>query len=108
MAAEPTPSPDVVLIAACAAARAAVAAYDAQADKDDPGDLGPLFDRERLALECVAATRARTPRGIAEKARLLDECAETMETVSVALSLADDAIALVKAMVGEGLAPARS
>ena len=63
MAAEPGLSPDVVLIAACAAARAAVAAYDAQADKDDPGDLGPLYDRERLALECVAASGSRCGAG---------------------------------------------
>ena len=94
------------LVIACRTARAAVAAYDAEAGKDEPGDLSALFDRERLALECVAATRARTPRGIAEKALLLDECAESVETVGLALSLADDAVALVKGMIGIG--PARA
>jgi hypothetical protein len=94
-----TPSPDAVLIAACAAARAAVAAYNAETEKDEPGDeLNALFDRERLALECVAATRARTPRGISEKALLIEACAELPETVHVAISLADDAVALVRAM----------
>jgi hypothetical protein len=101
------PSPDAALFAACTAARAAVAAYDAEAGKNESGDaLAALFDRERLALECVAATRARTPRGIAEKALLLDECAESVETVGLALSLAGDALALVKGMVGTG--PARA
>ena len=99
--AEAPPSPDAVLIAAGTAARAAVAAYDAEAAKDDPGDaLAVHFERERLALECVAATRARTPRGIAEKACLLDECAETTETAALVVSLAEDAVALVKGMVG--------
>jgi hypothetical protein len=32
------PSPDAVLVAACAAARAAVVAYNAAAEKDEPGD----------------------------------------------------------------------
>ena len=77
--------PDAVLEAACAAARTAVAAYDAEAGKDEPGAvLAALFERERLALECVAATRAKTPRGIAEKALLLDHCGETVETVGLA------------------------
>jgi hypothetical protein len=97
------PSPDAVVIAACATARAAVAAYDAEAGKDETGDALPaVFDRERLALECVAATRARTPRGIAEKALPLDECAETPETAKLALSLAEDALALVRTVVGTG------
>ena len=103
--AEAPPDSDAVLIAACAAGRAAVAAYNAEAEKDMPGDdLARLFERERLAFECVAATRARTPRGIAEKALLLDECAETTETISLALSLASDAVALVRGMVGEATA----
>jgi hypothetical protein len=101
--AEAAASPEGVLIAACAAVRAAMAAYNAEAEKEEPGELlAALFDRERLAIECVAATRARTPRGIAEKAVLLDECAETTETVSLALSLAEDAVALVRTMVGVG------
>jgi hypothetical protein len=94
-----------VLVAACAAVRAAVAAYNAEAERDEPGaELAALFERERLALECVAATRARTPLGIAEKAMLIDACPESPETVDVALSLADDAVALVWAMVGAGAA----
>jgi hypothetical protein len=65
-------SPDAVLIAACAAARAAVAAYNAEAEKDEPGEvLSPLFEQERLALECVAVTSANTARGVAAKAALL-------------------------------------
>ena len=59
---------DAALIVACAGARAAVAAYNAEAERDEPGDLAGLFERERLALECVAASRARTPAGIAEGA----------------------------------------
>ena len=103
--AEAPPAPEAVLIDAGAAARASVAAYDAEAAKDDPGDaLAVHFERERLALECVAATRARTPRGIAEKALLLDECAQTVETVNLALSLAEDAFALAKSMLGSGRA----
>ena len=66
--------------------------------------LPALFDRERLALECVAATRAHTSRGIAEKALLIEACPESPEAVSGALSLADDAVALVRAMVGRGVA----
>jgi hypothetical protein len=94
-----------VLIAACAAARAAVAAYNLEAEKDEPGEvLAALFDRERLTLECVAATRSRTPRGIAEKAILLAQCEETPETVSLALSIAEDVVAFVKATVGAGAA----
>jgi hypothetical protein len=46
--------------------------------------------------------RARTPRGIAEKAMLLDECAETTETVALAVSIAEDAVALVREMIGSG------
>jgi hypothetical protein len=48
----------------------------------------------------VAATRARTPRGIAEKALLLDDCAETTEAATLAISLAEDAVVLVREMVG--------
>jgi hypothetical protein len=71
--------------------------------KTSPATNSPaFFDRERLALECVAATRARTPLGIAEKAMLIDACPESPVTVHVALSLADDAVALVGEMVGVG------
>jgi hypothetical protein len=64
------------------AARAALAAYNAEAEQDEPGDeLTAPFDRERLALECVAATRARAPLGISEKALLVEACAESTETV---------------------------
>jgi hypothetical protein len=91
---------DAALIVACAAARAAVAAYNAAAEKDEPGDLAGLFERERLGLACVAASRALTPAGIAEKALLLRDCAETTETVALAVSLAEDATALARAMVG--------
>jgi hypothetical protein len=95
------PSPDAVLIAACAAARAAVDACDDEAVNGAHGEaFAPLFERERLALECVAATRARTPRGIAEKSLLWEHCGETVEAVGLALSLAEDAVALVKDMVG--------
>ena len=38
---EDPPSPDAVLIAACAAVRGAVAAYDAEAEKDEPGPNSP-------------------------------------------------------------------
>jgi hypothetical protein len=75
------PLPDAVLMAACAAARAAVAAYNAEAEKDELGDeLAGLFDRERLALECVATTGARTPLGIAEKALLIEACPQSPVT----------------------------
>ncbi len=94
---------DAVLIAACAAARAAVAAYDAEAEKEVPGDgLADLYDRERLALECVASTRAHTPHGIARKALLLGDCPMSPEAVGVAMSLAEDAVALVRNMAGAG------
>jgi hypothetical protein len=92
---------DAALIVACAAARAAVAAFTAEAEKDEPGDLSALYERERLALECVAASRARTAAGIAAKALLLCDCAETTETVALAVSLAEDVAALAKAMIGE-------
>jgi hypothetical protein len=91
--------PDAVLVAACATARAAVATYNAAAEQDEPGDLTALFDRERLAVECVAATRARTPRGLAEKAALLDECGDTIEALNLAFSLAADAVVVVRQMV---------
>ena len=104
-----TPSPDAVLVAACAAARTALAAYNKIVEQDEPGaELGALFERERLAMECVAATRARTAGGIAEKALLLVECAETAETFGLALSLAPDAVALVRDMVGPALAQGRT
>jgi hypothetical protein len=64
-------SPAAGLIADCDAARAAIAAYNAEAGRDRPGELVALFEGERLAFECVASSRARTPRGIAEKAKLL-------------------------------------
>jgi len=100
---DPQTHPDTILAAACATARAALAAYNAEAEKDEPGDdLPRLFERERLALECVAATRERTPRGIAEKALLLDDCAETTESADLALSLAADAVALAKSIMGGG------
>ena len=98
---EGPPSPDAVLVTACAAARAAVDACDDEAVNGPHGEaFAHLFQRERLALECVAATRARTPRGIAEKALLWDHCGETVEAVGLALSLAEDAVALVRGMVG--------
>lgn len=104
---EDAPSPDAVLMAACTAARIAWAAYEEEARKAKPGKrLDTLFERERLAFECVAATRAHTPRGIAEKAILLEVCAGTTETMSLALSLASDGVALVRAMIGDG--PARA
>jgi len=97
-----------VLIAACAAARAAVAAYNAAAEQDEPGDvLSPLFERERLGLECVAVTSAQTARGVAAKAVLLEHYAAATdgsepshEMVRVAFSLAEDAVALAREMVG--------
>ena len=89
-------------IIVCAAARAAVAAYDAEAEKDEPGDVLPaLYGRERLALVNVAATRARTPRGISEKALLLNECAELPDAGALTLSIAEDALGLVREMIGE-------
>jgi hypothetical protein len=96
-------NPDLALFVSCRDARAAVYAYNEFAEQEEPGDLLPqLFEDERRRIETVALTRACTPRGIAEKALLLDECAETTETVGLALSLAEDALALVKAMVGAG------
>jgi hypothetical protein len=95
-------SRDAALLTACVAARTAVAALNAEAAKDEPGDVSALFDRERHALECVAATRARTPRGISEKALLLDACGESPEAATLAMSLAEDAVALVREMVGAG------
>jgi hypothetical protein len=65
---------DAALLAACDAVRAAVAAYNVWAEQNEPGDLSTLYERERLALECVAASRARTPAGIAAKALLLRDC----------------------------------
>jgi hypothetical protein len=47
-----------------------VAAYNAVAEQDEPGEiLSPLFERERLALECVAVTSAKTAGGVAAKAK---------------------------------------
>ena len=104
------PSPDAVLVAACGAARAAVAAYNAEAEKAEPGDdLATLFERERLALECVAVTSARTARGVAAKAALradyaaaTDGCKPSHEMARVAFSLAEDAVALAREIVGTG------
>jgi hypothetical protein len=50
--------PDAVLIAACAA----VAAYKAEVEKEDPADLSPLFDRERQALLPLCIPRRKSPR----------------------------------------------
>jgi hypothetical protein len=96
---------DAALIVACEAARAAMAAFSAEAEKGEPGDLSALYERERLALECVSASRARTPAGIAAKALLLCDCAETTGAVALAVSLAEDATALATAMVSLGYVP---
>ena len=101
-------SPDAVLLAACNAAFNAVKAYQTAAERDEPNDaMSVLFERERLTLECVAATRAKSAAGIGAKARLLDYhslatdgCEPSPEIVALAMSLAEDALAVVKAMVG--------
>ena len=102
------PSPDAVLVAACVAARAATLAYVEAVDRDDPHEaMAPLFERERNAFEAVAALKTNTARGVAEKARLLADfecavggCEPTPEMVQVAMSIAEDAFAMVRAMVG--------
>ena len=104
------PKPDAVLVAACAAARADVATYVEAAQRDESsGVLSPLFERERLALECVAVTSARTAAGVAAKAGLLADYAAatdgsepSYEMVTVAFSLAEDTVALVKGIIGAG------
>jgi hypothetical protein len=60
-------SPDAVLLQACAAARAAAAACNGETEKDDPGDIDTLLDREVAALRRVAGIKARTAHGVVEK-----------------------------------------
>jgi hypothetical protein len=93
------PVADAVLVAACAVARAAVAAYNAAGEQDEErGEfLSPCFERGRLALECVAVTSANTARGVPAKATLLADYAAATdgsepshEMVRVTFSLAAD------------------
>jgi hypothetical protein len=69
-------------------------------ERDEPGDVSALFEMERLATDCVTATRARTTAGIGSKAMLLDACGEGPEMVALLLSIGEDTLALVKGMVG--------
>ena len=65
---------------ACADARSATLAYIEAAERDEASDvMSRLFDRERLALECVAALKARSARGISEKAALLADYARALD-----------------------------
>jgi hypothetical protein len=50
----------------------------------------------------VTATRAGTAAGIAAKALLLGACGESKETIALAISIAEDAVALVSALAGAG------
>ena len=92
---EMVPSPDAVLLQACAAARAAAAACNGETVKDDPGDIETLLDREVAALRRVAGIKARTAHGVVEKAFLLQDCAGSLSALTLALSLAEDVVALV-------------
>src|SRR5579863_9396621 len=66
-------SSDSELFAACSAARAAVRAFDDAARRGDPFDaLSELSVKEQRALQAVSIVKSTTPKGIAEKALLLE------------------------------------
>jgi hypothetical protein len=101
---------DVDLFVACHAARAATADFDRLVEADAPQEEKfRAIDREHRAVLAVAAMRPRTPRGFADKAALLAEfhksqegCEAGPELVALALAVAEDALALVREMAGNG------
>ena len=103
----PALSLDGELSKRCLAARAAARAFDDAARRGEPfGALCDLSIEEQRAVKAVSDMKSSTPKGIAEKALLLDyyfhavgrrEVSE--ETFDVAVSLAADAVALAKALI---------
>jgi hypothetical protein len=92
------------------AARAATADFHRLVEADAPQDATfRAIDCEHRAMRAVAAMRPRTPRGLGDKAALLADfhksqegCEAGPELVALALAVAEDALALVREMVGSG------
>jgi hypothetical protein len=103
-------SPDVAVVTACQAARAAMSAFDEAARRGEGfRTLCELSQSERSAVGAVCGTRSSTPAGIAEKALLLNSFLNaarrsevTQEAVDFALSLANDAVTLAKSLAEAG------
>ena len=99
---------DAELTRRCLAARDAAHAFDDAARRGEAFDkLCELSIDEQRAVKAVSEVKSSTPQGIAEKALLLDHYFHSAsrrevseETFDVAVSLAADAVALAKAMIG--------
>lgn len=95
---------DEAVVSACAAAKAAIKAFDEAAKRGEGfSRLYDLSERERVALSAASLVKSVSPTGIAEKALLLDcvanasgRSAGSPNCAQIALSLAADAIALAK------------